>query len=253
MTDETLLCITHYIAGVAPCMQRNAHFAACSSGTCTGCVPRTAQHGYMCGACWYRLEQAISEWDYQFFPTFAHEVRAIQPEPAVSGKPSSRLPLSPLQLAMDEILRFQKGRTAAHLWVSTPEGAEAAVRFTRAVEHAVRAFPRTEGMKKIPTTRCPACRQRTLVYDPAHTFGADATVKCLNLACGNVMDHTAFERIALIEAQCCRRCRDHDGCTNPTCTCHRFAPVPEWERTTKGDFEPFDPTNPEHVDLLEAS
>lgn len=255
MPETPMLCITHQIKGVRPCTVRDIHYAACERPeTCTGCVPREAQHGYLCQPCWGRLERAVSDWAI-FHRTFAGEVRAVQPEPGNgTSKPSSTVPLSPLQLAMDAIARFEKSRPGAlRLWPTTEAGAEDAVRFTREVEKAIRAFPTKENPSKIPTTRCPKCGRRTLVYEPAAFQGGDASVKCLNHECRNVMDHSSFERIALIEAQCCRRCRSDEGCTNVECTCHTFAPVPEWERTSKGDVVPFDPKNPTHLALTEAS
>lgn len=249
--SDALLCITHYIDGVAACVRRDIHFADCPRGTCEGCVAKEAVNGFVCPSCWSRLEHAISVWDFEFFPTFANEVRAVQPDPAGARTAASTVPLSALQLTIDAILRLQRSRVVARLWVTTEAGAEDAVRFTRAVEAAVRAFPRKEGAKKIPTTRCPACARRTLVYDPAQAVGAEATVRCLNGECGKVMDHSSFERIALIEAQCCRRCRTDEGCTDRACTCHRLAPVPEWERTSKAsEVQVYDPRKrPEHRDL----
>ena len=252
MNDNPMLCITHYIDGIDACTVRAIHFAACERpDTCHGCVPREAQHGYLCQPCWGRLERSSSDWAV-FRRTFAGEVRAVQPEPGnVTSKPSSTVPLSPLQLAMDAIVRYSKSRPGAlRLWPTTPEGAEDAVRFTRDVERAVRAFPTKEQPSKIPTTRCAQCGRRTLVYEPAASEGADATVQCLNIECRHTMDHSSFERIALIEAQCCRRCRSDDGCRNTACACHTFSPVPEWERTNKpGEEQPYDPNRPSHSDL----
>lgn len=247
MHDQS--CITHHMDGVRPCTVRDLHYAACEGDPCTGCVPREATHGYVCTACWHRLERAFTEWA-AFLAAFAGEARAVQPEPGGStSKPSSQVPLSPLQLAIDSIGRYHA--QDARLWVETPQGAQQAVLFTREMERAARAFPRAENPTKLPTTRCPNCRQRSLVYEPAPSEGADATVHCLN--CDHTMDHASFETLALIEAQCCRRCRSDDGCIDRACTCHRFAPVPEWQRTSKGDTVPYDPNNPTHRALREAA
>lgn len=254
MSDEKLLCITHYTADLKPCY-RAIHYADCDDPeTCRGCVPREAVDGLVCGTCSGRLHKALTNWT-EFLTLFAGEQRAVQPEPGGSvSKPSSTVPLSPLQLTIDEILRYVASRPGAdRLWVTTPTGAADAVRFTRAVERAKRQFPSREDETKIRNSRCPACGIQSLVYEPAQEQGGEAFVRCLRHECGNIMDHTAFERLALIEAQCCRRCRDDEGCTNTDCTCHRFAPIPEWQRTRVGDFEPLDPKNAAHRALLEAS
>jgi hypothetical protein len=251
--DNQQFCITHWVDDLRPCFKK-VHYADCANPeTCTGCVPREAQDGFVCGPCSSDIARAIRDWT-EFVALLGGEARAVTPEPGGgTSKPGSRLPLSPLQLTFDVVRRHEASRPSVdRLWVHTPEGAADAVRFAREVRRAVFNFPTSELDRKIRSSRCPSCGILSLVYEPVQTVGGDAFVKCLNDGCGNIMDHTAFERLALMEAQCCRRCRSEDGCTNTACKCHLFAPVPEWQRTSKGDVEPFDPSNPEHAALVEV-
>jgi hypothetical protein len=241
--DETLLCVTHYWDVAAPCFVPDKHFAACESDDCTGCVPRKAEFGMLCSSCHARLERARSRWS-SFMDALGGEARAVQPDPASgSGRPGARIPLTALQLTIDEISRMRPDA-----W--TEAGAVEALQFSRAVDAAVRAFPTRDMQRRIQNTRCPRCKMRTLVYEPTRHAGGEARVRCLGEGCGKVMDHSAFERIALIEAQCCRRCRHEDGCGDLSCTCHRVAPVAEWQRTNKPTEEqPYSPASSSHSDL----
>jgi hypothetical protein len=250
--DEPLTCITNTMPDVRSCVVQGAHTADCDRGdTCTGCRPREAARGLLCGSCWFDLEHAVEEWA-AFYRILGGEDRAMQPELDSARKPQlgPRVPISPMQIDIDAVLRLQPHGLLTMV-VATSEGAMTAVRFTRAATDAIRRYPTAPGAKKITKNRCPACGLRTLVYEPAQHAGDDATVRCLSHSCGNIMDSTTFERVALIEAQCCRRCReavDRDGCTNTACTCHTFAPVPEWERTRKAsEIQPFDPRRPDHA------
>lgn len=252
--DNQQFCITHWVDDLRPCF-RNVHYADCPNPeTCTGCVPREAVDGFVCAACSSMITKAIRDWD-EFTALLGNETRAVTPEPGgATAKPGSRLPLSPLQLTFDVVRRHEASRpSASRLWVTTPHGAADAVRFAKEVRRAVFNYPTRELESQIRSSRCSHCGMLTLVYEPVQTVGGDAFVKCLNTGCGQIMDHLAYERLALMEAQCCRRCRSEDGCTNTGCTCHTFAPVPEWQRTAKGDTEPYDPHNPEHTALVEAT
>jgi hypothetical protein len=249
----TLSCITNTTPGSRPCLTRGEHLPDCDWDECEGCKPREAHRGFLCAGCWDRLEQTDADWG-AFLRLMRGVVRAVTPERGARSVPGPRLPLSPLQVDVDTVTRIEAGRhSVLDMWVSSEAGAAAAVRFTRAARHVMLKHPTREAVSRITRSRCGACQQRTLVYEPPQWEGADATVQCLNYGCGNVMDHTAFERLALVEAQCCRRCRGEESCGDAGCTCHRFAPVPEWQRTTRGEFEPFDPTRPEHAELLKAS
>ena len=252
--DNRQVCITHWVDDLRPCF-RNMHYADCENPeTCKGCVPREAADGYVCAPCSSDIRRALADWA-EFMTLLGNEQRAVTPEPGGStSKPGSRLPISVMQQAIEAVSRLQASRPPAErLWVTTPEGASDAVKFAREVRWVLFNYPTRELESQIRSSRCPSCGILALVYEPVAQEGGDAFVKCLHAGCGNVMDHTTYERLALMEAQCCRRCRSDDGCTDTACKCHLFAPVPEWQRTAKGEFEPFDPGNPEHAALVEVA
>ncbi len=237
---------------------------------CTGCLPKRAAVGLLCSSCFNRFQQALSD-----LPALVEHLRsihrAVQPDSlGVRLVTGWIIPIPGPWRTADDLLQSlgalplrlnatpAQARAAARQATATihaesrvtyDTGAELAIRFTHAVEVATIAYPEHEQPSKLRSSRCPVCAHRTLVYEPAEYEGASPTVRCLYPTCGHEMDHTSFERLALIEAQCCRRCRSDDGCTNTTCTCHRFAPVPEWERTNKGEFEEYNPRRREHIDL----
>lgn len=249
MTDP-IICITHTMPGRA-CTIRDTHTPDCNTDDCTGCRPREAHRGFLCVYCWERLEQTDADWG-AFLRLTNGVARTVMPDTPARSLPGPRLPLTALELDLDAVARAVAGRhEVLDVWVASEDGARQAVRFTRQARHVMRKHPTKETTSRITRTRCPACKQATLVYEPPQWEGADAQVVCLQ--CGNTMDHTRFEQLASIEAQCCRRCRSDEGCTAGGCTCHRFAPVPSWQQTSRGEFEPFDPTRPEHAELLEAS
>lgn len=250
MTERS--CITNHMPDAYACLVTSAHIADCDDEACPGCQPRPATHGRLCESCWFALEHALTDWGV-LEAMLAGVDRAVSPESGARPQLGPRLPLSPLDLDFDAIRRTLASRRTLppYLWVATDTGARDAVRFTRTVNAATPRHPVKEHPRELEHARCPKCRMRTLVYTPAATPGGDALVKCLR--CGLTQDYTAFQRLALIEAQCCRRCRPdatETGCVNTGCACHRFAPVPVWQRTARGEYEPYDPTrNPEHAEL----
>lgn len=60
----TLVCITNAIAQLparARCRIRGQHYDSCNTDTCTGCVPRPANHGLLCWSCWTKLQAAANQ------------------------------------------------------------------------------------------------------------------------------------------------------------------------------------------------
>lgn len=89
----TLVCITNAIAQLparARCRIRGQHYDSCNTDTCTGCVPRSANHGLLCWSCWTKLQAATA----QLVDQITH-LRSIERGPAdlsgVRGKPGSRV------------------------------------------------------------------------------------------------------------------------------------------------------------------
>lgn len=244
----TLNCITNDISGLRSCTVFGEHVDDCERPNCTGCVPRSAKVGILCMGCWLDLGEAVSDWAAAA-PLLTGIKRAITPEPG-SAHAGPRLPLTPLEQDLDAVLRLHQAITwPLTAWVATEEGAANAVRLARQIRYTLDHHPVREQPHAIARTRCPECSLLTLVYHPASHAGDIPTVVCSN--CGNTLEHRAYEALALIEAQCCRRCRG-DACSNTGCACHRFAPVAEWERTSKGVHVAYDPEkDPRQVELFD--
>ncbi len=247
-------CITNDTPGLRSCTIRGEHRddPLCVRETCTGCAPRPAEHGFLCARCWFNLEHALSDWAAAS-RLLAGVDRAISPDGASRAHAGPRLPFTVLDLDRDAINRLRaRIRYPLLAWVSTEEGAADAARLTRAINYALPRHPVREDPHAIARTRCPDCSLLTLVYQPAQYAGDIATVTCSN--CGNTLEHTAYEALAAIEAQCCRRCRSASACTDTACRCHQVAAVPEWQKTARGEHIPYDPDkNPRDVELFDAA
>jgi hypothetical protein len=222
------------------------HLADCDWAECEGCRPAEAAHGFVCEPCYRRIAEADTRWD-EFLTMLGGEDRAQSPDlNGGHGHAGPRIPIPALQVDIDEVNNL-RGAATVDMLVSTELGAADAVRFAHKVTIYTMKHPTQEWAKNLPLSRCEKCRQRSLVYQPPAAPGSKAVIRCLR--CSHSMDEDTFERYAAIEVQCCRRCRSELGCTGRTCTCHTFAPVPQWQQTAKGITEVFDPRKPEHAAL----
>lgn len=245
-----LACITTTMPNVRSCTVRGEHVDSCQLETCAGCRPRPARFGILCAACWFDLEHAVADYSAARPRLAAAGGHAVSPERG-STHAGPRLPLTGLEVDLDALDRAHSAiRFPLSLWVSDEAGARAAVTFTRLVHRLLPRHPWKEDPHNLPRTRCPNCSLLTLRELPPTHKGDARTVACKN--CGHTLDQSAYEALAAIEAQCCRRCRD-TTCNDPECRCHRVAAVPEWMQSTRGEFVPYDPTNPEHRALRDAS
>lgn len=210
----TLLCITNSMDDVRSCTIRDQHTVRCDGnvyrwnerkhrwdtiGACTGCLPRLAKVGLLCIVCWEKVEHAFAEWTPARAAMIASVSRTAQPDTAgrTSG-PEGYVPIPGTRLAVEEIrsyLRSFPGRT--DMWVSTENGAKDAVRFARVVPAALRTYELEEKAHKIRRTRCPECRQLTLVWTPPTHESARVRVTCK--ACGAEVPQESFEKLAAIE------------------------------------------------------
>jgi RNase P subunit RPR2 len=159
---------------------------------------RAATRGEVCETCYQRIDAAIGRADH-LRTALAGIDRAITAESSntIAGP---RLPLTAIRLDLNEIASYQQGATDPTSWVSTQTGAEAAVRFARAVHRADRAHPTVAGDQKLHRTRCPACRRLTAVVRPPDWYGDATAITCI--ACGwEAENPDALDIVAEIETR----------------------------------------------------
>lgn len=184
-----------YLACAAGCTVRDEHYASCTDPGCRGCVERGADVGCLCLRCYRALELAWSEW--AILEPFLARYARLSPRNSEGGRipPGPSIPLPQTTLAWDEVRSWLRGEPQdARAWVSTIEGAQQAVGFTRAVQAAVRAHQIEEKQRKLQRFRC-TCGQ-LVIWMPPRNFGDKLTVQCES--CGRVVTEdeqfTAYRR-----------------------------------------------------------
>ncbi|GAA1915145.1 hypothetical protein GCM10009775_04470 [Microbacterium aoyamense] len=235
----TILCITNTgIPGIRRCTIRGKHGILCpdrevnraiaehqgaelGEPTCGGCLPRKADHGFLCNWCWERVEAAQLEW-----PRFARlvvetEGRAVSAEGGgIKGSTPdgyTNLPLT--MLLLDECTRLLRSRAGATLdaWVHTEAGARDAIMFAHSAERAFRSVEVESKPLQLERVRCPHCGQLALFENRKRKVRGATVVECEN--CGEELDKIrddAAERWHGSEA--CEH-GHHDRCRSLSCPC----------------------------------
>ena len=230
----TILCITaERLPGIRPCTHRGEHKITChdhpgytrNPGTCTGCLPRRADRGYLCARCYDQVEAAYTKWDT--FAALLAEVGDRAVSPAADGIRASgasgyaNLPLT--TLALDECQRLLASFAHRTLeeWVSTEHGARDAVQFAKAANSAYRSLEVEERPHPIERVRCTSCGYLSLVWQPTRFLGDHVTVECSN--CGHSLDQERLDRFEDQQrtARTSEACADseHDSCRSLDCRC----------------------------------
>lgn len=174
----TLLCIaTTGLPGIRPCTVRGVHRVTCPDhegwearlrpGTCGGCLPREANHGFLCRGHFERVQSAYARWG-TFRAALDGVDRAVSVDTAgVAGTSVGWVPLPGTLLAIDECERYlasmPDGPHGFDMWISTEEGARDAVLFAAAAERAYRSHQIEEREQGLRRVRCPKCGQLALV------------------------------------------------------------------------------------------
>lgn len=212
MTD-TLTCVTNIMDDIPSCTVRDEHEDRCdgweyryargphewtevaTGRPCRGCVPRPAEHGMLCTACWRSLEGALRAAP-PLVDLLSSYDRLVQ-QTGGGGSTGPTVPLAPTKLALDEIESYERTRRGrpAEVWVANEAGAIDAVRFTRAVRSGVSAFPDTEKTTAVPRTRCPECQMLVLQWTPPTLVGDPVRIKCRNPACGFELDQSGLDSV----------------------------------------------------------
>lgn len=195
---------------------------------CGGCLPRKAEHGLLCWSCWTKTRDAFGM-AVDMITHLASIDRAQQLDNAgIRGGDTWVLPVPATWRLADEMLMLlghpQPGLPSdatvweveaiterffetIHLesWVATHAGAESAVRFYLAMQHAMAQHPMEEYEHRVKNVRCPKCVRRSLLWKPPLAHLPDdaengrVRVVCTTSGCGHEMDEGAYERIAQIE------------------------------------------------------
>lgn len=145
---------------------------------CHGCLPRAAEVGFLCAACYDRVIEAIVRW-----PQFAAYVRAAEGRlvsPEVGGGASPRgysnLSLSFLELDACDRLLASRGARTVDLWVHDEHGAHDAITFAFAAEQAFAHLEVKEREQVIVRERCEHCG--TLAVATTHPERGATVVTC---------------------------------------------------------------------------
>lgn len=200
------VCVTNDMRNVRPCVVSGEHKPTCpgirNGEECSGCAPRPADKGFLCWACWERVQNELNAWP-EFAAVIAGIDRAVTPELLGNkGKPGSRIPIPLTRIDIDECESYLRSFRAAgenpDVWVSHPAGAEDAVLFTRYARRARSVHEIQERPHRVRTL-CPSCGKRSLVWNPVPEFGGEVSIECSLSTCGHVIDQTMYDRIALLE------------------------------------------------------
>lgn len=207
-----ITCITVNMTEMNDCVIRDEHYDKCDGAEyfwhtehdrwettgkpCAGCSPRPAETGLVCAPCWRRITSALAG-----YPDMARMLagvdRAVQRDGEGMGAHGGpRVPISPVQLALEQIRSFfTKGGSTPEQWVSSEGGARDAVRFAKAYVSASNAHPTRETPHRVVITRCPDCRQKSLAWNPPASETAEVRIRCRNPECSYDVDQSTFEAL----------------------------------------------------------
>lgn len=214
----TMFCVTNELADeMRPCTRKGEHLTTCDGNeylynakhrreettgkTCKGCAPREAKMGMLCYPCYEKVEQAFTDWTPWFQDTIAGIDRLVQRDNGgIRSSAFGHIPLPGTMLAINEIESYLKSFPGSiEQWASTFFGAVDAIHFSRAVPAARRTHQIEEKAYRIARTRCPECKQLSLVWNPPTKQGADVTVKCQNAACGHEINQDGYEVLQFVK------------------------------------------------------
>lgn len=223
MPDEHDICITNHESMRAihradrpfPCRRRGmtpageripeAHFAECENQACRGCIPRSAQHGYLCGVCYRRVVDALGRlaWLIAHLRSIEKPAQAIGERVDTSMEKSILMPdpwiaadelmvalgarVIPSTASIDEAIRLAHDAVAIDVdaWVNTLDGATSAVILLKRMGVALRRWPDSEAQfRAIPYLQCPNCSHPHLWRAAPERVGDELRVVCGTPDCG---------------------------------------------------------------------
>lgn len=227
----TILCITtEHLTSIRPCTHRGQHRVTCLDhegwaasirpGVCGGCLPRSADRGYLCHSCYDRLDAAHLRWR-----TFAQLVRETEGRAVTadgggikSAAPDGYTNLPLTVLALDEcerLLRSQAGLTL-DAWVHTETGARDAIMFAHAAERAYRSLEVEKRELQLERVRCPHCGLLSLSANPTRSAHGVTVVECQH--CGELLDRIRDDSPRWVGSETCAD-GEHGDCASLHCRC----------------------------------
>jgi hypothetical protein len=233
-----ILCITTTgLHVIRPCTYRGKHGILCPDRdvnraihehlhgeapeeTCTGCLPRRADRGYLCHRCYDRVLEAHSKWGPFAKLVIETEGRAVAAEGdgIKSAAPDgfTNLPLTFLTLdECERLLRSRAGRTI-DLWVHTEDGARDAIMFAHAAERAYRSLEVEKRELRLERVRCPHCQHLSLTQNPTREHRGATLIECQN--CGEPLDKIRDHTPRWVGSEVCADA-DHLDCRSLHCRC----------------------------------
>lgn len=225
-----ILCATTTgLPGIRPCTHRGLHRVSCPDhegwredlrpGTCTGCLPRSADIGFLCRWCHERVLDATLKWPQFVRDITAAEGRAVSAEQGRRGSAPAGYTLIPLTtLALDECERYLASRrgVTVDVWVHTEDGARDAVLFAHAAGRAYRSLETEERPLRLERVRCPHCDQYTLRENPTRRVTGATVVECSH--CGEELDTIRDDQSRWVGSEACEAGR-HEWCESLECRC----------------------------------
>jgi hypothetical protein len=206
------------------CTVAGEHLSTCVEGVrCGGCLPRRAEHGFLCRSCWEKTLDALRRVSETILHLRSIENGGNSGAERVSSSRVWKIPVPASWLMADDLLIALGGThipstatltqvrelvaAARSGWdhpgfvVATQGGAAAAVHLYRAVQLAFARWPEAERDRAIPAPmKCQRCLSHSLTRRSPLEYLGDIVVECE--ACGATYDWWKFleDATALVTA-----------------------------------------------------
>jgi ribosomal protein S27E len=224
----TMLCAAALgeVPGVRPCAEWDEHRITCLDhpgytrrpGTCRGCLPKSADRGFLCEHHFEQVEAAVAEWPRWRRLVVEAGWRTISPSGGDGGTALGYTALTLAHLALDECGRHLRSFTQdrVELWVSTEDGARDALLFAAAATRAYRDLEVEPREVRFERVRCPSCDRLSLQENPTRVVGGSTVVECQHCGARIAKVHTPAERT--VSSTPCDR-DEHVACDRLGCRC----------------------------------
>lgn len=168
---------------------------------CTGCEPKPAIRGHVCGSCYGRIMRAFED-----VPDWLRLTDGILTTARVETGGGSALgfvPFTALEMDRAEVVEMLDGATKDDVdrWVANPKGAADAVRVAAAIRVAIARHPVSVEQEDLDRARCPKCDRLTLVRVLPTKPKAEEVVKCRDWACAFKADADEVDMLVYRERE----------------------------------------------------
>lgn len=204
--------------GIRQCRpEPDQHLEECDDDECRGCYPRLASVGFLCQPHARWVGGALDKWD-AWASLVAASGGKLVTSAGAGGTPLGYVPLSALQLTIDECDRLRASQRGRHftVWVSDEDGARDALHWARAAYRAYRMHETEETPPQLEKAPCPHCGETTVGVNPTREDGPWKIVDCIH--CGKTIWRERFETPATVLSRQCDQ-RLHGMCSIPECAC----------------------------------